>query len=155
MTSPPAETPESPAPRRRRRLGAAALVAAGAVALTGCQLPSFGAYKGATTQARSTFHLWQGFFIAGLIVGGFVLLLILWAVFRYRRNSDEIPRQSQYHTLIEILYTVVPILIVIGLFIATVIVENKVDAVSRIPTRPSTSTPSNGAGSSSTRTASR
>jgi cytochrome c oxidase subunit 2 len=109
------------------------LVAAGALALTGCQLPTFGAYKGATTQARSTFHLWQGFFIAGLIVGGFVLLLILWAIFRYRRKSDEIPRQSQYHTLIEILYTVVPILIVLGLFVATVIVENKVDAVSPNP----------------------
>jgi cytochrome c oxidase subunit 2 len=106
------------------------LVVAGAIALTGCQLPSFGAYKGATTQARSTFHLWQGFFIAGLIVGGFVLLLILWAVFRYRRKSDDIPRQSQYHTLIEVIYTVMPIIIVIGLFIATVIVENTVDAVS-------------------------
>ena len=109
------------------------MVVAGAIALTGCQLPSFGAYKGATTQARSTFHLWQGFFIAGLIVGGFVLLLILWAIFRYRRNSDDIPRQSQYHTLTEVLYTVVPILIVIGLFIATVVVENKVDAVSPNP----------------------
>ena len=34
--------------------------------LTGCQLPTFGAYKGATTQAQSTYHLWQGFFIAGI-----------------------------------------------------------------------------------------
>ena len=54
LTSPPVETPESPAPRRRRRLGAAALVGGGALALTGCQLPSFGFSKGATTQARST-----------------------------------------------------------------------------------------------------
>ncbi len=130
LTSPPVETPESPAPRRRRRLGAAALVGTGAIALTGCQLPSFGFYKGATTQAQSTFHLWQGFFVAGLIVGGFVLLLILWAIFRYRRHSDDIPRQSQYHTVVEVLYTVVPILIVIGLFVATVIVENTVTAVS-------------------------
>ena len=105
----------------------------GALLLTGCQLPTFGAYKGATSQARSTFHLWQGFFIAGLIVGGFVFILIVWAVFRYRRRSDEIPRQSQYHTLTEILYTVVPILIVFGLFAATVIVENTVDAVSPKP----------------------
>ena len=53
-----------------------AAVALGALLLTGCQLPTFGAYKGATSQARSTFHLWQGFFIAGIIVGGFVLILI-------------------------------------------------------------------------------
>ena len=78
LTSPSPDTPETPArsaKNPRRRL-AAVVVALGALLLTGCQLPSFGAYKGATSQARSTFHLWQGFFIAGLIVGGFTLLLI-------------------------------------------------------------------------------
>jgi cytochrome c oxidase subunit II len=135
-TSPPLDTSETPArsPKSpRRRLAVAGSLALGAVLLTGCQLPTFGAYKGATSQARSTFHLWQGFFIAGLIVGGFVFLLILWAVFRYRRRSDDMPRQTQYHTVLEIFYTVVPILIVIGLFVATVIVENKVTAVEPNP----------------------
>ncbi len=112
---------------------AAVAVAAGALLLTGCQLPTFGAYKGETSQARSTFHLWQGFFIAGIIVGVFVLLLIAWAVVRYRRRSDAMPVQSQYHTLTEIIYTVVPILIVIALFVATVVVENKVTAVESHP----------------------
>ena len=108
-------------------------MALGALLLTGCQLPTFGGYKGATSQARSTFHLWQGFFIAGIIVGGFTLLLITWVIFRYRRRSDEMPRQTQYHTLTEIFYTVVPILIVIGLFVATVVVENTVTAVEPNP----------------------
>ena len=103
-------------------------MALGALLLTGCQLPTFGAYKGATSQGRSTFHLWQGFFIASLIIGGFVALLITWAMFRYRRRSDAIPRQTQYHTLTEIIYTITPILTVIGLFIATVLVENEVTA---------------------------
>ncbi len=66
-------------------------VGLGALLLTGCQLPTFGAYKGATSQAQSTFRLWQGFFIAGIVVGGFTLLLIVWAIFRYRRRSDEMP----------------------------------------------------------------
>jgi cytochrome c oxidase subunit 2 len=66
-------------------------------------------------------------------VGGFVFLLILWAVLRYRRRSDDIPRQTQYHTLTEIIYTVTPILTVIGLFVATVIVENQVTAVEPHP----------------------
>jgi cytochrome c oxidase subunit 2 len=105
----------------------------GALLLTGCQLPTFGGYRGSTTQAQSTFKLWQGFFIAGLVVGGFVLLLILWVVFRYRRRSEDIPRQTQYHTLTEIIYTVTPILTVIGLFVATVVVENQVTAVSPNP----------------------
>ena len=71
-------------------------MALGALLLTGCQLPTFGAYKGATSQARSTFHLWQGFFIAGIIVGGFTLLLITWVIFRYRRavRRDAATRPS-------------------------------------------------------------
>jgi cytochrome c oxidase subunit 2 len=135
LTSPSSDAPESPArsaksPRRRL---AAVVVALGALLLTGCQLPTFGAYKGATTQGRSTYHLWQGFFIAGVIVGGFTLLLIIWAVVRYRRRSDDLPVQTQYHTLTEVTYTVLPILIVLGLFWATVVVENKVTAVEPNP----------------------
>ena len=88
-------------------------------------MPTFGAGKGATTSSSSVFHLWQGFSIAAVIIGGFVCLLILYAVLRYRRKGDNIPAQSQYHLPLEIVYTVVPILIVFGLFAATVVVENK------------------------------
>jgi len=103
------------------------------VVLAGCQLPSFGAYRGSTTQGRDAFKLWQGFFIAGLVIGGFVMLLILWAVFRYRRRTEEIPRQAQYHRLTEILYTVIPLLAVAGLFTFTVITENEVTATPKGP----------------------
>jgi cytochrome c oxidase subunit II len=137
LTSPSADLPgpttDSAAPARpRRRLAVAALVVASFL-LTGCTLPDFGEYRGSTTQARTEFHLWQGFFIAGIVVGGFVLLLILWAVFRYRRRSDEMPTQTQYHTLTEIIYTVAPIVIVVVLFVFTVLAENKVDATPAHP----------------------
>jgi len=132
LTSPPADTPGRPSelPRAKRPRRRLALVGAlvTAFVLTGCTLPTFGAYKGATKQGQDEFHLWQGFMIAGIVVGGFVLLLILYAVIRYRQRSDEMPRQTQYHTLTEITYTVVPVLIVLVLFVFTVIVENKVDA---------------------------
>jgi cytochrome c oxidase subunit II len=107
--------------------GAAAVLA---LALTGCQVPTFGAYRGSTTQGQDAFKLWQGFFIAGTVIFLIVFLLILWAVFRYRRKSDVIPPQTQYHTFFEITYTVVPILVVIVLFIFTFITENEVDALS-------------------------
>lgn len=133
MTSPSADiegaTSAISAPRARRRPLAVVGVIAASFLLTGCTLPSFGAYHGATTQGRTTFHLWQGFFVAGLVVGGFVLLLILWALIRYRKKSEEIPKQTQYHTLTEVIYTVVPIIIVVILFVFTVLAENKVDAL--------------------------
>jgi cytochrome c oxidase subunit 2 len=114
-------------PRSRRWATAGGLVL-GALLLSGCKVPNFGSYPGATTQGRTENHLWQLFFIAGLVVGGFVLLLILWAVFRYRRKSEAIPKQTQYHTLLEVTYTVIPIVIVLVLFVFTVLAENKVDA---------------------------
>jgi len=132
LTSPSAERPGAPSeidpPRRRSRRLALAAILGGAVLLAGCKTPNFGGYAGDTTQGQTENHLWQLFFIAGLVVGGFVLLLILWAVFKYRRRSEEVPKQTQYHTLLEIVYTVVPIVIVVVLFVFTVLAENKVDA---------------------------
>lgn len=103
------------------------------IVLAGCQLPDFGAYKGATSQGQDAYKLWQGFFLAGIVVGGFTLSLIVWSAFRYRRrrHNQDLPRQTQYRPFIEIVYTVVPILIVAGLFVFTVITENEVDAVPR------------------------
>jgi cytochrome c oxidase subunit 2 len=75
----------------------------------------------------------------GIIVGGFVFLLILWAVFRYRRRSDEMPRQFHENILVEILYTTIPILIVAVLFVFTVITENSVDATQPVNARVTSS----------------
>jgi cytochrome c oxidase subunit 2 len=99
-----------------------------ALALSGCTVPSFGASEGVTTTSRSTFHLWQGFSVGAAVIGACVVLRVLWVVLRYRRKGDNIPKQSQYHVPLELLYTIVPILIVFGLFAATVVVENKVTA---------------------------
>ena len=99
-----------------------------ALVLSGCSLPTFYGFKGVTKQSVSTYHLWQWFSLAAFIIGGFVLLLILYAVLRYRRKGDTIPKQVQYHIPLELLYTIVPILIVFVLFAATVVVENKVTA---------------------------
>jgi cytochrome c oxidase subunit 2 len=114
--------------KRRRWLPLAILAP---IVLAGCQLPDFGGYKGATSQGQDAYKLWQGFFITGIVVGGFTLALIVWAAFRYRRRHEEIPRQTQYRHRIEILYSVLPLVVVAGLFTFTVITENEVDAVPR------------------------
>lgn len=110
--------------RGRRALRIAILPVAGLV-LSGCTIPSFGAHPGQSTSSKQVFHLWQGFSIAGVIIGGLTLALMIWAIFRYRRRGDAIPPQTQYHLPLEVIYTVVPILVVIGLFAATLVVENK------------------------------
>lgn len=111
--------------RRLRRVRRIVALPFAALALAGCTVPTFGASPGATTSSRSTYHLWQGFSIGAVIVGGFTTVLIVWAVFAYRRKSDRIPKQSQYHIPLEMAYTIVPVIIVLGLFAATMVVENK------------------------------
>ncbi len=96
-----------------------------ALALAGCTVPTFGAVPGATTTSKSVYHLWQWFSIGAVLIGVLVILLILWTVIFHRRKSDNLPKQSQYHIPLEMAYTIVPILIVFGLFAATLVVENK------------------------------
>jgi cytochrome c oxidase subunit II len=104
--------------------------------LGGCNFyPSYGASRGATTQGQETFKLYSGMMTTGIIVGGLVFLLILWTVLRYRRRSDEMPKQFHENVPIEVLYTVIPILIVFALFAFTVITENKVDAIQSVNAR--------------------
>jgi cytochrome c oxidase subunit 2 len=105
---------------------AALLAVIAPLVLAGCQLPSFGAYHGITKGGTQSYELWQGFSVVAAVVGGGTFLLILWVALRYRRRGDTIPRQTQYNVPLEVIYTIVPILIVIGLFAATVVVENQV-----------------------------
>jgi len=117
----------------RRHWGrwAAGLAVAAPLVLGGCDFyPSYGASRGATSQGQDTFKLYSGMMTTGIIVGGIVFLLILWTILRYRKRAgdDEMPRQFHENVPIEVIYTVVPILIVAVLFFFTVITENKVDA---------------------------
>lgn len=117
---------------RRRAVQLAGLVA-GALLLGGCKLPTFYTFRSATGQERDTFTLYSATFIAAIVVGLITGGLILFAVFRYRRRSDAMPRQFQYHIPLEIFYTVVPVIIVLVLFGFTVTTENTVDTVPAHP----------------------
>ena len=71
-------------------------------------------------------ELWTGSVIAALIVGFAVWGLILWSVVRHRKRGDELPKQTAYNLPLEIVYTIVPFLIIAALFFYTVVVQNKV-----------------------------
>ncbi len=83
---------------------------------------------GATKQGHDIFKLYSGMMTTGIIVGGLVALLIIYTLIRYRKRSDEMPRQFHESIPIEILYTIIPILIVAVIFGFTVLTENNVDA---------------------------
>ncbi len=113
-------------------------VAAGAVAavigFSGCELSGFGAPEGATRQGQDTYRLWQGSVVAALIVGGIVLALILFVIVRFRRRGDDsIPSQREFNYPLEVTYTIIPLLIVAGLFYFTVRTQERVQAVSPSP----------------------
>ena len=118
--------------RRASRLGA--VLAAAAVVLTGCDARElyedtlrFGIPEPISEQGQNIHDLYLGSNAAALVVGAFVLGLILWATFRYRKNSDTLPRQVRYNLPIEILYTAVPFVIIAVLFYYTVLSQNYVN----------------------------
>jgi cytochrome c oxidase subunit 2 len=86
----------------------------------------FGWPNGITDQATEMRTLWTGSVIAALVVGFAVWGLILWSVVRHRKRSDELPKQTAYNLPLEIVYTILPFLIIAALFFFTVVVQDKV-----------------------------
>ncbi|MGH3714178.1 MAG: aa3-type cytochrome oxidase subunit II [Micromonosporaceae bacterium] len=129
-------SPRRSAPRPGRWL-AGALVALGSlVLLSGCSAEdafAFGWPKGVTPQAERMYDLWIGSVIAALVVGVFVWALIFWCVVRYRKRGEELPAQTRYNMPIEVLYTVIPFLIIAVLFYYTAIIQTYVDKRSTSP----------------------
>jgi cytochrome c oxidase subunit 2 len=111
----------------------AALAVGAAVALAGCS-STFGQPDPATKQSRSMSDLWRGGVMTALVVGAIVLSLIIFTVLRYRRRGrDDVPSQRQYIIPLEIVYTVIPIVIVLVLFGFSYAVQDDVDALSNNP----------------------
>jgi len=123
------EGPSAPARGRRWRRLAVGLAVGAPLLLGGCDFyPTYGASRGATTQGHDTFKLYSGMMTTGIIIGGFVGILIMYTIVRYRRNSDAMPKQFHESIPIEILYTGIPVVVVAFLFLFTVLTENNVDA---------------------------
>ncbi len=50
----------------------------------------------------------------------FVLVLLLWVVVRYRRSANPIPSRTSHNTLIEVLWTLVPVLILVAIAVPSI-----------------------------------
>jgi cytochrome c oxidase subunit 2 len=131
----------APRPDRRRtvlrRSTTAAVLALAALVLSGCAgrvqdgfLP-----RAVTDNGERVTTLWNGAWIAALSVGVLVWGLILWCVVAYRKKKDDttLPVQFRYHVPLEILYTVVPVLMIAVLFYYTARDESALMQTSKKP----------------------
>lgn len=118
----------TPPHRTRRRTFARTGVLALAVALlsAGCAVENvergfLPGEPGVTNQTDRIVTLWTGSWIAALAVGVLVWGLTVWCVvvYRKRKGDETLPVQLRYHVPLELMYTVVPILMIGVLFFYT------------------------------------
>jgi cytochrome c oxidase subunit II len=106
--------------RRARLIGT---VMVSVLVLAGC-----GSLTPVTEQGVEIRDLYNVLFIAAAIIFVLVEAAIVFAVVRYRRRSDMLPPQFHGNNLLEVAWTVVPLLIVAGLFVVSWGVLNRVEA---------------------------
>lgn len=123
--------------RRRGKVAGVGALAVMMLALTGCSTNNsftrFGFPDPVTQQGKIVISLWQGSWIAGMAVGCVVWGLIIWAVIFHRKRGNRLPPQVRYNMPIEILYTIIPFVMIAVLFYYTAKDENTIDA---LPAKP-------------------
>ena len=119
--------------KRSLRWAAIPVAIAAAAALAGCTptelhgyLPGFegddgAALEAATNQTERVAALWTSSWIVLLAVGIITWGLMLWAMVVYRRRKGQtgLPVQLRYNMPIEIFFTTVPLILVLGMFAFT------------------------------------
>jgi cytochrome c oxidase subunit 2 len=50
----------------------------------------------------------------------FVLLLMLWVMFRYRRGANPVPSRNTHNTMLEVVWTLVPVLILVAIAVPSI-----------------------------------
>lgn len=75
--------------------------------------------RGLTDKTTGLIDLWNGSWTAALAVGVLVWGLTIWCivVYRKRKTDNQLPVQLRYHVPLELMYTVIPILMIGTLFV--------------------------------------
>jgi cytochrome c oxidase subunit II len=111
--------------RNGRRFAALGLASVAVLVLTGCTpeiqrgfLPDA---WGVTNHTDRIINLWNTSWIVLLLVGAISWGLMAWALIVYRRRKGEtaMPQQLRYNMPIETLFTVIPLILVLGFFAFT------------------------------------
>lgn len=116
---------------RSKKALLASMLALGALVLTGCKNGSVYGYESDLSSVNEvSWHLWRGAWLAAGVVGIFTAILIVWPIIRHRRKEGDpqYPKQTQYNVPVEVIYTVVPFIIIAVLFYFTARDEAKITA---------------------------
>lgn len=129
-----------------RKLALGSTLGFGGLALTACDVDApggllgdilgFGWPKGVTPEAHAVYNFWSWTWVVAWIIGFVMWGLFLYAIFAWnakKRPKDEIPRQTQYNIPLELVLTIFPVVIVMGLFFFTVQTQDKVTALDKNP----------------------
>jgi len=98
-------------------------------ALTGCAVDADSGFSGDASSINEISHsLWTYSWLAAAVVGVFTAILIVWPAIFHRapKNGPEFPKQTQYNIPVEIAYTLIPFIIVAGLFYFTAVKQDQI-----------------------------
>ncbi|GAA2527537.1 cytochrome c oxidase subunit II [Rarobacter incanus] len=106
----------------------AIVLTVGLLAVTGCSAAEKRGYLPGYDDGQVTNHtekittLWVGSWISALIVGLITWGLTIWCiiVYRKRKGDNKLPTQVRYHVPLEIMYVLVPLVMIGGLYFFTV-----------------------------------
>lgn len=97
--------------------------------LAGCMIPP----EPETVEAKATFTLYNIILGMGVVVFLAVEGMIVYSIFRYRRTDDRLPKQLHGNNVVEIIWTIIPTVIVLILFGFSMAALGTVDARSAHP----------------------
>ncbi|MGH2462150.1 MAG: cytochrome c oxidase subunit II [Candidatus Limnocylindria bacterium] len=117
--------------RWRRTMIRLAAVCLPALLLAGCLFPP----EPMTTEAEEVRTLFLVIFGLGAIVFVGVEGFLLYAIVRYRRKDDRLPEQHHGNTKVEIVWTVIPTVIVLILFVTSMFTLGNITVRSDDPIR--------------------
>lgn len=86
-----------------------------------------------TNQAKEVFWLYNVVLVMGGIVFVAVEGFIVYSIFRYRRRDDRLPTQVHGNNLVELIWTAIPTVIVLILFVLSTFTLNSISAHSDHP----------------------
>ena len=87
----------------------------------------------ATDEATDIDRLWDLYLWVGYGVAALVVVLVAIIVIRFRRSDDRLPTQKHYNIPAEVAYTIVPLLVVIGLFALSFSTTRAIDRTDGAP----------------------